>query len=89
MRQQQQRAQLESIYLEHAERKSRLEAKREELRLCAKGLQEREYFNESEERKLDHLKKMVLKYVLYLIFSSSCCKIYSCYCYFDGELTSR
>lgn len=64
MREQQQRAQLEAIYVEHAESKARLEAKREELRLCQKRLEEREHINESERRKLDNEKKMVLKYVL-------------------------
>ena len=47
-----------------------LEAKREELRLYEMGLRAREYLNESERRRLDHLKEKkekVLKYIVYLI----------------------
>lgn len=63
-REQQQRAQLEAVSLECDQSKSRLEHKREELRLCEEELEKREYVNESERRKLEYEKKMVLKHVL-------------------------
>lgn len=57
MSQKQQCKELESIYHEHERTKLMLEAKREELRLYEKGLREREYLNETERRRLYHLKE--------------------------------
>lgn len=57
MSQKQQFKELESIYREHERTKLTLEAKSEELRLYEKGLREREYLNETERRRLDHLKE--------------------------------
>jgi len=52
--------QLERIFNEHEQSKSRLEAQRKELELREKDLKEREELNETEERKLELEKKMVL-----------------------------
>ncbi|KAK1398580.1 Factor of DNA methylation 4 [Heracleum sosnowskyi] len=57
MSQKQQCKELQSIYHEHERTKLTLEAKREELRLYEKGLREREYLNETERRRLYHLKE--------------------------------
>ncbi|KAM7522187.1 hypothetical protein LguiA_012089 [Lonicera macranthoides] len=50
--------QLERIFNEHEQSKSRLEAQRKELELREKDLKEREELNETEERKLELEKKM-------------------------------
>ncbi|KAL1817206.1 hypothetical protein ACET3Z_019780 [Daucus carota] len=57
MSRKQQCKEIEIIYREHERTKLMLEAKREELRLYEMGLRAREYLNESERRRLDHLKE--------------------------------